>query len=369
MAALVIGSEGLGALFDMLHDDGFIIVGPTVRDQAIVYDLLDTPNDLPIGVTDTQDGGTYRLASRPDEARFGYNLGQSSWKRFLFPPRKTLFRASNDHDGLTFETVDDPEPRYAFVGVRACELAAIDIQDEVLLRGNAVDRTYAARRDQAVIIAVNCGQAAATCFCTSMGTGPRCTSGYDVVMTEVLTGTEPSYVIEAGSERGTRLVTRLQGRQATPGDMATVTDVGRRAEEQIVRRMETDGLHDLLVENPSDERWDIVAQRCLACANCTMVCPTCFCSTTEDTVGFDGVAMRSSRWDSCFSLDFSSLHGRPVRADTRSRYRQWMTHKLATWQDQFGRIGCVGCGRCITWCPVGIDITEEVAAMREGAVA
>ncbi|NJL33712.1 MAG: sulfite reductase subunit A, partial [Chloroflexaceae bacterium] len=121
----------------------------------------------------------------------------------------------------------------------------------------------------------------------------------------------------------------------------------------------------LLKHNLEHKRWEQVAERCLSCANCTMVCPTCFCSTVEDTTALDGShAERWRKWDSCFTVDFSFIHGGTVRRETRTRYRQWMTHKLAAWIDQFGTSGCVGCGRCIVWCPVGIDITAEIAAMR-----
>ena len=80
-------------------------------------------------------------------------------------------------------------------------------------------------------------------------------------------------------------------------------------------------------------------------------------------------AERWRKWDSCFTLDFSYIHGGSVRTSAAARYRQWLSHKLATWIDQFGSSGCVGCGRCITWCPVGIDITEEVAAIRASEAA
>ncbi|KAB2855001.1 MAG: sulfite reductase subunit A, partial [Bauldia sp.] len=131
------------------------------------------------------------------------------------------------------------------------------------------------------------------------------------------------------------------------------------------RAMEAAGIRELLYDNYEHRRWDEVSERCLTCGNCTMVCPTCFCTTVEDSTDLTGAeADRTRRWDSCFTIDFSYVHGGSVRASARSRYRQWMTHKLATWIDQFGTSGCVGCGRCITWCPVAIDITEEVAAIR-----
>jgi ferredoxin len=131
------------------------------------------------------------------------------------------------------------------------------------------------------------------------------------------------------------------------------------------RALDTSDLKGLLYGNLEHPRWDEVSQRCLTCGNCTLVCPTCFCSTVEDVTDLSGTETeRTRRWDSCFSLDHSYIHGGSVRDSGRARYRQWMTHKLATWFDQFGSSGCVGCGRCITWCPVGIDITEEVRAIR-----
>ena len=134
------------------------------------------------------------------------------------------------------------------------------------------------------------------------------------------------------------------------------------------RHLRTDDLHDLLHASAQSPVWDEVAARCLACTNCTLVCPTCFCTSIEDVSDLPGdLDERHRVWDSCFSMEYSRLHGGAVRTSTGARYRQWMTHKLASWIDQFGTSGCVGCGRCITWCPAGIDLTEEVAALRTEA--
>lgn len=361
----VIDRAGLDSLMTSLHEDGFTVVGPTVQDNAIVYDTIDTATDLPVGRGDTQDGGTYRLTERGDDALFGFNLGPTAWRRYLSPPKVELLRIRGSTDGLEFEPTPLESPRYAFIGVRACELAAIAIQDQVFMGSGVLDPGYASRRRDLFVVAVNCGTAAATCFCASMGTGPRATSGFDLALTEIPSDSGFEYLIESGSVRGARILETLDGRDATDVDVATKNTLLETTESSMTRSLDTDGLHDLLVSNPNHPRWEEVAGRCLTCGNCTMVCPTCFCSTTTDSVTLDGEAIRSRAWDSCFSLDFTGLHGHPVRGSTKSRYRQWMTHKLATWQDQFGSLGCVGCGRCITWCPVGIDITEEVAAMRE----
>ncbi|MGD2060261.1 MAG: 4Fe-4S dicluster domain-containing protein [Acidimicrobiia bacterium] len=368
MTTRVLAREGLDRLFSSLLDEGYTLIGPTVADQAIVYDRIDSTDDLPVGLTDAQEGGHYRLVERGDRALFGYNLGPTSWKRFLHPPDVELVRIRRTDDGLEFAETPPRQPRYAFIGVRACELAAIAVQDRVFIGSGGGDPTYARRREGAFLVAVNCGGAGATCFCTSMGTGPRATSGYDIVITELPSDRGFEYVVQAASDRGARLVSGLGGREPTPSDFEAIDEAVAKAESEMGRHLDTGGIRDLLVENPEHPRWQDVADRCLTCGNCTMVCPTCFCSTMTDTVTLDGEAVRTRHWDSCFGLEFTGLHGRPVRSSARSRYRQWMTHKLATWHDQFGVSGCVGCGRCITWCPVGIDITEEVAAIRGGAV-
>ena len=365
MVTHVIDREGLDALVRSLRDRGFTVIGPTVADSAVVYDEIESTDDLPVGVGDEQDGGRYRLVERGDEALFGYNLGQSSWKRFLYPPRSELLRVVRTEHGVEFEASNHVAARYAFFGVRSCELAAIAIQDRVFERPGLADPAYSTNREDLFVVAVNCGTAAATCFCTSMGSGPANTDGFDVVLTEIPVNGGFDYVLSSGTDRGQSLLDEIGGEEAGEDQIEAAQAVTRSTVRAIVRQMETDGIRELLVENPEHPRWDDVAERCLTCGNCTMACPTCFCSTVTDNVTLNGVAVRTRIWDSCFSLEFTGLHGHPVRGSSKSRYRQWMTHKLATWHDQFGMSGCVGCGRCITWCPVGIDITREVAALRE----
>jgi len=362
----VITRDGLATLITSLRGDGFRVLGPTVRDEAIVYDDVETLDDLPAGWTDQQDGGHYRLVRRNDDALFGYAVGPHAWKRFLHPPLQRLWRA--EHDGTTIRVTPqaDPDERMAFLAVRSCELHAIAIQDRVLLQGPHIDRHYQARRDGVFIVALNCGVAGGTCFCVSMNTGPKAASGYDLALTELL-GETHEFLLEPGSERGAALLARLPHRPAAQRDTDRAAQVSAGTAASMGRTMRSDDLHDLLLGNLEHKRWDDVAARCLTCGNCTQVCPTCFCTSVSDTNDLAGATERTRRWDSCFTLDFSYIHGGSVRNSPRSRYRQWMTHKLATWVDQFGTSGCVGCGRCITWCPVGIDITEEVRAIRDDA--
>jgi sulfhydrogenase subunit beta (sulfur reductase) len=362
----------LQELFSALSARGYQLAGPTVREGAIVYDRIASIQDLPVGWSDEQDGGTYRLRRRGDGALFGFALGPHSWKKFLLPAVTTLWRSRRGDNG--FKVIDEREkaPPYAFIGVRSCELHAIAIQDRVFLQGPYTDTIYRARRDDVFVVAVNCGHAGGTCFCVSMETGPRATFGFDLALTEVLAGDRHYFLVEIGSERGAEVIAEVEQREATAEEEREADAVVERAAARMGRTMDTTDIKSLLYRNYEHPRWDDVAGRCLTCANCTMVCPTCFCTTVEDATDLKGEeAQRVRKWDSCFTVDFSYIHGGSIRASPKSRYRQWMTHKLATWIDQFGTSGCVGCGRCITWCPVAIDITEEVRAIRasEGSAA
>ncbi|MER8105164.1 4Fe-4S dicluster domain-containing protein [Kitasatospora sp. NPDC094016] len=361
--------HGLAVLVETLRQRGLTVIGPTARDGAIVLAELASADDLPYGWGVEAEAGTYRLHRREDRAAFAHSAGPQSWKTFLHPPRARLWQADRGPDGtVSVQEDDDPPPRYAFLGVRPCDLRAIAVQDRVLTGGAYADPVYGRRRAGAFIVVAECTEPSAVCFCASMGTGPGLPDGsaYDLALTETVESDGLRYLIRAGSPDGEDLLAELPTRP-TDGERArrAVADAAGR----MGREMDPTDLRSLMAGTMTAERWDQVADRCLTCGNCTMVCPTCFCTTTEEVTDLTGDhAERWRRWDSCFDLDFSYLHGTgPVRSSARSRYRQWLTHKLGTWHDQFGSSGCVGCGRCIAWCPVGIDITEEVTALRAEA--
>jgi sulfhydrogenase subunit beta (sulfur reductase) len=353
------------ALFDALTRRGYTIVGPTVRDGAIVLGELASPEALPIGWTEVHAPGRYRLERRGDSARFGFTVGPHAWKRFLHPSALKLWRAErSEAGGFEVRHGDGEPPRYALLGVRPCDLHAIRIQDRVFTGGVHVDHDYEERRSRAFVIAVNCTEPAGTCFCASMGTGPRAEAGFDLALTELLDGDDHAFLLEAGSEAGEAVLAELPTTPASDDEVRSATAALDAAAGRMGRVLDTDGLAEALAAQLEHPRWDEVAARCVACGNCTLACPTCFCTTVVDSTDLTGAAAERTRlWDSCFTLDYSYIHGGSVRPTTRSRYRQWLTHKLSTWWEQFGTQGCVGCGRCITWCPVGIDITEEASAI------
>lgn len=354
----VIDSAGLTDLVADLHRRGYRVIGPTRRGEAIILAELDGAQDLPYGWGVDVAPGSYRLRARTDRAAFGHSAGPQSWKQFLHPPRQLVW--SSDDPG----TDEDTRP-YAFLGVRGCDLAAIAVLDRVLAGGEYPDAGYTARRDGVFIVGVDCTEPGGLCFCASMGTGPACQSSgprYDLALTERVDGDAVTYLVEVGSAAGADVLTALTHRPAQPQEReAAAADIVSAA-GRMGRQMPEGDLRQLLIDSRESPHWQDVASRCLTCGNCTMVCPTCFCTSTSEVTDLTGEhAQRWMEWSSCFELDFTFVHEGPVRKSGSSRYRHWLTHKLSSWYDQFDSSGCVGCGRCIAWCPTGIDITEEMA--------
>lgn len=376
-ASVCISKPQLQELIDRLQASGYRTIGPQVSEAAIVYDDLDSIDQLPVGYVDEQDGGRYRL-QKQGSAWFDYVVGPHSLKNFLFPPREPLVQLDRVENAWQTTVPEPPSQPLAVIGPRSCDLHAVKIQDRVFLGDNFVDPAYKARREVLFVVAVNCRRAAATCFCHSMKTGPACTLGFDLVLTEL----DEHFVVEIGSRHGTEIMNALNWIPCSQQQLADAREHSRSLEIELQSRsvaksphksddprprsLDTTDIRDLLMSNLEHPRWDDVAQRCLSCTNCTLVCPTCFCSSVEEVTDLTGEHVQRERaWDSCFTIEHSQMSAGAVRKTTASRYRQWLTHKLATWIDQFDSSGCVGCGRCITWCPVGIDLTEEVAAIRE----
>ena len=363
---MVLEDKYLQSLFDCLKSRQYRLLGPVLKRFAIVYDDIEKADDIPQGYTDQQAGGKYRLLKTNTQARFDYVVGQQSWKKYLFPPDRTLYEVHRKPGGSEVCEIKEGLTHMAFVGVRPCEIAAIAILDKIMLESPYQDISYKKRRENLFIVAVNCSRPSGTCFCVSMNTGPRAESGFDLALTEILENNQHYYLVECGSEKGQEVLKELPIRKASAAQMEKAHAILLEAAGKMGRKLDTHNLKDIIINHFENPRWDKTAGRCLCCGNCTLVCPTCFCNNIKDITSLDGQsAYRHQEWDSCFTLDHSYISGGSIRTSAKSRYRQWLTHKLAYWIDQFGMSGCVGCGRCITWCPVGIDITEEAKAIRK----
>jgi len=359
-----ISHEKLTALIVVLQQTGYRCIGPRIRDGAIVYDTVTALEQFPRGYRDRQAPGQYRLEHDDSARLFGWANGPQALKPLLFTPREPLWHSERQtNDSLVFNAADTTDEAIAVIGVRACDLAALALQDAHFLRPDCQDPYYAARRERLFLVAVNCTHPADTCFCASTGDGPAVNDGCELILSEL----EDGFLIAAANQRGRKILAQLETVSATASQVATAEAAVSAGIEAQHRRLPAGNLQERLFANLDHSHWHDVAARCLSCGNCTAVCPTCFCYSEHDEAALKGeLSSHYREWDSCFSQGHSAIHGIVIRADTRSRYRQWLTHKLGGWQQQYGRSGCVGCGRCISWCPVGIDITEEATAVCTG---
>ena len=354
----------LGKLIDRLHEMGYHVLGPQIQDNAIVINTLNSADDLPKGYSSQQDAGAYQLVYTGHMRYFDVTPGAQSWKQFFFPPQTELATFKKDENGhWQTEAQEKDLIPLALFGVFPCDLAAIQIQDRIFLREEWKDPIYWSRRQSALLVTVNCLHPCGTGFCASMGTGPKSNPGFDLNLTEL----EDVFLVEIGSESG-RLV--MEGMPVMPPSAFWLQAAQKNLEDASAKMGRSlpnpELLPDLLLNNLEAKRWDDVAQRCMSCTSCTQVCPTCFCWDTHDSASLDGnTTTRERLWDSCFNPDYTYIVGGNTRPNTRARYRQWLTHKFGSWYPQFGTSGCVGCGRCITWCPAKIDVTIELAAIRE----
>ena len=359
--------SALADLVGLLLAKGYTVIAPVRRADVIALAPITAADQIAHGCSDAQDAGTYRLKAGDPNLTFQYAVGPDSPKRFLFPPSQRLAQFRFEKDRVILDAGADQVPKLAFLGIRACDLAAMRLQDRVFGADNPAtlrcesEGFYMEARRQALAIVVNCTCPADTCFCVSMGTGPEATAGFDLAMTELRGG----FLLASGSERGRKLAAELPTRRASAAELELAELKIRGAHEHMGRKLETAGLKQILDETIEHPQFEDVAKRCLSCGNCTMVCPSCFCSTVTDTTNLaDPSTTRNRQWESCFTHQFTYTTSGPVRNTIRGRYRHWLRHKLCTWFDQFGTSGCVGCGRCITWCPAGIDITAEAARIR-----
>ena len=360
-STITIEKPAFNTLLSCLKEEGYLPIGPRVKNESLVYEQIESLEDLPQGYSTSQKPGHFQLYRGKHYRYFDIIPGAHSWKQFLFPSRVELFTLHKNGKNWDDITSQLDAPKYAFIGVRACELNAIQIQDNIFMRSDFTDPIYRARRTRVFIVAVNCTHPAETCFCTSMETGPRVKEQYDLGLTEL----DDLFVLTIGSELARRLMTGIPFEDASGYILTNVEHKLDHAEKQMSRRLETTDLPELILNNLDHPYWQEIGKRCLSCGSCTQVCPTCFCWDTQDEMSLDGNTTKRTRvWDSCFNPGYSYQAGGNTRPTIYSRYRQWLSHKLGTWKQQYGSLGCVGCGRCITGCPAEIDLTEEINALR-----
>jgi sulfhydrogenase subunit beta (sulfur reductase) len=271
----------LQRILEILISRGCTIIGPTVQASAVVLDEVESLDSLPWGWRDRQAPGVYTVSRTADTGFFQYTCGPHSWKRYLYPPNMRLFSVSLEDGGIQLEQTGRPDLSYAFLGMRACDLKALEVLDRILTQQGSPDPDYQARRRNLFIIAVNCLQPGGTCFCAAMGAGPRPVSGYDIVLHEICEPTRYRLIAESGSPRGADLLSAVG---CMPASIAAKVHVQLLSDAAAKKMKTTADLSDagsLFGSRFDHPHWKTLEQRCLACGNCTLVCPTCFCHTVS----------------------------------------------------------------------------------------
>ncbi len=355
----------LRSFFEKLKD-AYRVVGPKIENSVVILSEIEF-SDIPSGYRDQQGKGTYRISKSDNSNVFSFSNGPDSFKRFLQPPSAEIFSLQKGRKGFQVRHSTYSERPIAFLGIRACDISAMKLYDRIFLEGDVKDRNYQRLRNGSLIIALNCIYPGDNCFCSSMGTGPEVKDGFDISVTELI----DFFLIESKTLKGEKALEGLPLEGVENNDIQEKNSRIQNCRMTMKKSIRAQELPSVIYRNLEHPRWAEIAKKDLECGNCTQVCPTCFCNSNYDYIEissiskkhleFSGARMRI--WDSCFSKNFARVHGGNFRPSRRARYRQWMSHKLAYTFEQFGLTGCVGCGRCITWCPAGIDITEELEAL------
>lgn len=269
-------------------------------------------------------------------------------KSLFLPQSEAMFRA--EESGL--EPVEAASGNRVVLGIRPCDARACQLLDGVFVGAEYTDPYWSEKRRQTALVALGCTDPCETCFCTSVGSGPFDGRGADVMLTDIGQG----YVAVASSARGQALLEQLKDASQDQVDASSTAQA--KAHDAIKEPFELDGIVETLYGLFDGEFWYEVQQSCLGCGVCTFLCPTCHCFDIVDE------AQRRERvrnWDTCmfrvYSQEASGHNPRPTNVE---RTRQRIMHKYAYFIELFDEVGCTGCGRCVRYCPVGIDIRQIV---------
>lgn len=308
-----------------------------------------------------EHAGKYRFQrlTRWSEARLDYDRTILPPKKYFLPPRETLF---SYRDGKGYiPCVDGLEQPIVLFGVHACDVYALNILDQVF-SGRFADPYYQTRRKNIAVIGIDCVPDE-HCFCRSMR-ADFVDRGFDLFFYDI----GDYYLTLVGSARGDDMVLAT-GPLFQPVTRADVEEYKHRSsnKRQSFRLdVEIRDLPEIFEMEYQSGIWDELGEKCLSCGSCSMVCPTCYCFDVADDVELGSPAGRRTRsWDSClFATHALVAGGENFRKTRASRIKFRFYHKQRGFVAEYGRPSCVGCGRCITACPVKIDIIEVINRLR-----
>jgi hypothetical protein len=312
---------------------------------------------------------SFRRIESAAEVDWNYSSTTIPPSKIIYAPQQALVRFVKSDKGYKAEEDAGAITDRALLAVHPCDLHGLLVLERTFL-GQMKDAAYERVRSRATVVGLNCQNVGEKCFCASFGTGPFfgfwMQQGPPFGCDAILTDLGERFLVETFGEKGDMLFVKVKSSPPSLDDIGEKFKREAAAKERFRKTLNTRDLPALMRRNLYHPTWRITGEgKCLSCANCTNVCPTCFCYDTWDKAQLDlSVIERVRRWDSCQDERFAEVHGGNFRSTREARLRQFVCHKLSYWVEQYGCFGCVGCGRCMTWCPTGIDLTEIAAEIR-----
>jgi NAD-dependent dihydropyrimidine dehydrogenase PreA subunit len=322
---------------------------PFLQSLMDEYDLF-APVQLEKGVS------VYKKIDRPDEVDLSASNPQKPAKEVFFPQSETMFRYEKAGKQHQVTSTEEVERKRVILGARPCDIQAVLLIDQVFSGKEYTDVYYVNKRKATTIIGMGCDHPLSTCFCSSMKGGPFSREGSDLFLIDL----GEAYLVELLTEKGTAFQNNKFLKEANTKEINSAKEIEEKASKKTDDSLSVVGIEkrlDQMLENPF---WERVQEKCIGCRVCTYLCPTCHCFDIADEV-LTNKGQRVRNWDSCLSSLYSQeTSGHNPRPTNRERTQQRIMHKFNYFPKNFDRIACVGCGRCILYCPANFDIRQAI---------
>lgn len=278
-------------------------------------------------------------------------------KQLFLPQSERLFSIERDGEKVTLDSRGPLKKKRIILGAKSCEVKGLELLANVYGSAEHPDELFLDRKKNTIIIGLTCDKPADTCFCIALGVNPVEEKGMDIVLTKI----NGEFVIKSFTRQGEDLL-KEYGNLLEDASKEEL-DKKKKLEEVIPGKqnvsLDLSGIKSKLDNGFDHPVWEEENLRCIACGACAYLCPVCQCFDIHDETGKGGALARYRTWDTCMSPDFTQMAGgHNPRAKKRNRFRQRFMHKFKYYPDLFNTPGCTGCGRCIQFCPVNIDIVE-----------
>jgi len=335
-------------------------------DNQDVYDFLKVLEEFGTLYLPTVEENRVNFCDRWDknEPLMGLRSENSvlSPKDLFFPQTEDVFRFSTEGKEFEVKEKHSPSSKKVIFGLRACDIRSLRLLDLVFAEGEYRDEAYTGRRNKNILITWSCTEPEETCFCTSFDSDPGRPEFGDILAIDLKDG----LILEAQSEVGEEILDKADDllRSAVQNQIKKAERLQLEAKDKVALEVGLDNIKNELSDRFDDPIYEKYASRCLGCGICTYLCPTCHCYDLEsETWGQEGLRYRC--WDSCMFSNYTRLAGgenpRPTKTE---RLRNRFLHKLQYFPEMYEQYGCTGCGRCLKYCPVSVDITKFIRQIK-----